>query len=127
MTIAPARAASGAYSFEMLPPAGWHPELIATRAREGTGLIELWAAIARHATYLEQSGELARKRRNAFAHRVRALVSGRLERGLERRVGALVELRGERDDPYRVAERVARPLETALSLEDLDAATGVKR
>ncbi len=100
---------------EMLPPAGWNPELIATRAREGKGLAELWAAIARHAAYLEQSGELARKRRIAFAHRVRALVSGRLERGLERRVLALVEQRGERDDPYRVAERVAKPLETALS------------
>ena len=100
---------------EMLPAAAWHPELVTTRAREGKGLAELWAAIARHAAYLEQSGELARKRSNAFEHRVRALVAGRLEGALERRVRALVEERGERDDPYRVAERVARPLEAALS------------
>jgi LAO/AO transport system kinase len=99
---------------EMLEARDWMPELVATRAREGAGLAELWAAIARHATYLGTSGRLARKRRAAFTYRVRALVMGRLELRLAQSVAARATSRSERDDPYLIADDVARPLEAAL-------------
>jgi LAO/AO transport system kinase len=104
---------------EMLEAHDWMPELVATRAREGAGLAELWAAIARHATYLGTSGRLARKRRAAFAYRVRALVMGRLEVRLAETIEARATSRGERDDPYLVAGDVVRPLEAALESDPL--------
>lgn len=98
---------------EMLDFSGWVPELVATRARENVGVEDLWAAIDRHGAYLRTSGELVHKRRSAFAHRVRALVMGRLERRIAARVGAAI---GTADcgDPYAFADRVAAPLEAAL-------------
>ncbi len=111
---------------EMLGARDWTPELIATRAREGAGLAELWAAITRHAAYLASSGRLARKRRAAFAYRVRALVLGRIEMRLTQCVAAAMASRGERDDPYRIAADVARPLEDALG-SDVPLATAVRR
>ena len=98
---------------EMLDFAGWVPELVATKARENAGIDELWAAIDRHDAYLRSSGELERKRRNAFAHRVRALVMGRVERRIAVRVGAAVGTT-EHGDPYAVADDIATPLEAAL-------------
>ena len=47
---------------EMLDFSGWVPELVATRAREGVGIVELWTAIGRHAEYLRASGQLETKR-----------------------------------------------------------------
>src|SRR5271165_3616997 len=64
---------------EMVESKAWEPELIATQAREGTGVVELWDAILRHDAYLRESGELAIRRRDALAHRIRALVIGRVE------------------------------------------------
>jgi len=100
---------------EMLGNPAWMPELVSTRARDNVGLDELWDAIARHAAYLRDSGELARKRHNAFAQRVRALVMGRLETRVTARVAALLSRRTDGDDPYRVADTVARPLEDAIA------------
>lgn len=98
----------------MLESSAWVPEFVATRARENVGLDELWAAIERHAAYLAQTGGLARKRRRAFVHRVRALVFGRLDAPLTTRIASMVAARAPGDDPYRVAARVARPLETSF-------------
>jgi LAO/AO transport system kinase len=100
---------------EMLDFTGWVPELVATRARDGIGIDELWVAIGRHAEYLRESGELEAKRRSAFAHRVRALVMG----DLERRVDARIEERIGRtndsaEDPYGAAREILADVETAL-------------
>jgi len=98
---------------EMLDFTGWVPELVATRARENVGLTELWAAISRHGAYLRDSGELARKRGRAFSYRVRALVMGRVQERVTRRIASLTA-HPERDDPYSVAEKIARPIEDAV-------------
>jgi LAO/AO transport system kinase len=90
---------------EMLDFRGWTPALVLTQANEGKGLAELWAAIVAHGEYLRASGEIERKRRTAFAHRVRALVLGDLERQVEREIAARTD--GPlATDPYETAARI---------------------
>ncbi|MBD5634841.1 MAG: hypothetical protein IAI49_10215, partial [Candidatus Eremiobacteraeota bacterium] len=85
---------------------GWVPELVATQARENVGIRELWEAIGKHDAYLRESGGLIHKRREAFAHRVRALVMGDVQRRVDARIAALLELPAHGTDPYRAAEAI---------------------
>ena len=87
---------------EMLHFAGWVPELVATQALEGKGVDKLWNAILAHDRYLKQTGEIATKRRAAFAHRVRQLALGTLERKIEEVLDAMPEPL----DPYVAAASV---------------------
>jgi LAO/AO transport system kinase len=88
---------------EMLDFSGWVPELVMTQATSGEGVDDLWAAIERHVAYLQQSGEMAEKRREAFTHQVRQLALGHLQRKLERELQSEI-VAGV--DPYAAAERV---------------------
>jgi len=100
---------------EMLDFSGWVPELVATQAREGIGVDELWTAILKHDAYLRHSGDLETRRRTAFAHRVRALVTGEMERRIEPRLLASLSADGGgASDPYSAAERLLAPLEDVL-------------
>ncbi|GAC1300049.1 MAG: methylmalonyl Co-A mutase-associated GTPase MeaB [Vulcanimicrobiaceae bacterium] len=99
---------------EMLDFSGWVPELVATRARENVGITELWDAIARHAAYLRTTGELAAKRRGAYAHRVRALVMGDLGARIDARIADLLASDGSDGDPYRAAADIVGGLDAAL-------------
>ena len=89
-------------TMEMLQWPGWVPELVATQALSGDGIDELWAAIERHIAYLNETGEIVERRRDAFVHQVRQLALGRLERRLDR------ALRDAHDDvdPYEAADRI---------------------
>ncbi len=82
---------------------GWVPELVTTQALEGKGIDELVSAIERHAAYLNETGEIERRRRDAFTHQVRQLALGRLERRLNDALKA--QPRGDLD-PYEAAEQV---------------------
>lgn len=95
---------------EMLEYSGWQARLLATQALTGTGIDELWEAISEHASYLRESGELLRKRRFAFARRVRQLVVGRIEGVLDLALSGIVPdgTDPSREDPYVVAERVVK-------------------
>ena len=88
---------------EMLDFSGWVPELVMTQALEGKGIPDLWAAIEKHVAYLDQTGEMAQKRREAFAHQVRQLAMGHLQRKLEREIETNLPASV---DPYDAAERV---------------------
>jgi LAO/AO transport system kinase len=88
---------------EMLNFPGWVPELVMTQAVSGDGVDDLWAAIERHVAYLNETGEIAIKRREAFLHQVRQLTLGRLERRLD---GTLQRLADSGQDPYEAADRV---------------------
>ena len=88
---------------EMLSFPGWVPELVTTQALTGDGIAELWAAIERHVAYLNETGEIGQKRREAFLHQVRQLALGRLERRLDR---TLERVAPEGLDPYAAADRV---------------------
>jgi LAO/AO transport system kinase len=90
-------------AMEMLQWDGWVPELVVTQALEGKGVEELWGAIERHVLYLNETGEIERRRREAFAHQVRQLALGRLEQRLERTLRSQ-EWSGM--DPYEAADRV---------------------
>jgi putative protein kinase ArgK-like GTPase of G3E family len=90
---------------EMLHFPGWVPELVATQAIAGTGIDKLWSAILSHERYLKTSGEIEQKRRAAFAHRVRGLALGVLERRIDRCLAAEQTML----DPYTAArEMLAR-------------------
>ena len=87
---------------EMLSFSGWVPELVSTQALEGKGIDKLWNAIARHDAWLRESGAIREKRRSAFAHRVRQLALGTLERRIEHAItGTPDDL-----DPYAAADAV---------------------
>ena len=85
---------------EMLSFSGWVPELVSTQALEGKGIDKLWDAIARHDAWLRESGAIREKRRSAFAHRVRQLALGTLERRIE---DAIAET-PDNLDPYAAAD-----------------------
>jgi len=87
---------------EMLSFTGWQPALVATQALEGKGIDKLWDAIEAHDRYLKETGEIRNKRRSAFAHRVRQLAVGTLERKIE----DAIETIAEPLDPYAAAEDV---------------------
>ncbi|HEY9181103.1 MAG TPA: methylmalonyl Co-A mutase-associated GTPase MeaB [Candidatus Baltobacteraceae bacterium] len=95
---------------EMLDFSGWVPELVMTQATSGEGIDELWAAIEKHVAYLQSSGEMTEKRREAFTHQVRQLALGHLQRKLERELQSEV-VAGV--DPYAAAERVLQTFSMA--------------
>ena len=85
---------------EMLDFRGWVPALVSTQAIEGKGVDALWDGIVAHDAWLRESGAIRAKRRTAFAHRVRQLAIGTLERELENAIGELADDL----DPYAAAE-----------------------
>ena len=90
-------------AMEMLQWNGWVPELVATQALAGEGIEQLWAAIQRHMVYLNETGEIEGRRRDAFIHQVRQLALGRIERRLDH----LLESQDFTGiDPYEAADRV---------------------
>ena len=90
-------------AMEMLEWSGWIPELVATQALSGEGIEQLWAAIERHMAYLNETGEIEGRRRDAFIHQVRQLALGRIERRLDH----LLESESSTGiDPYEAADRV---------------------
>ncbi len=88
---------------EMLSFPGWLPELVMTQALTGEGVDDLWAAVERHVAYLNSTGEIDERRREAFLHQVRQLSLGRLERRLD---GVLQREPVAGIDPYAAADRV---------------------
>ena len=89
---------------EMLAFPGWAPELVMTQALTGAGIDDLWTAVESHVAYLRSSGEIDERRRDAFAHQVRQLALGKLERRLDRAIRR--EARDLSVDPYASADRV---------------------
>src|SRR6202171_6345742 len=87
---------------EMLDYSGWVPALVSTQALEGKGSDKLWDAIVAHDAWLRESGAIRAKRRAAFAHRVRQLALGTLDRRIE---DVIAEL-NENIDPYEAADAV---------------------
>lgn len=88
---------------QMLQWPGWVPELVMTQALEGRGIDELVGAIERHVAYLNETGEIEQRRRDAFTHQVRQLALGRIASCLD---GALQSQPRDDLDPYEAAERV---------------------
>ncbi len=92
---------------EIVEYSGWVPELVTTQAISGEGIDELWAAVERHAVYLNESGDIERRRREAFAHQVRHIAAGRVAELVGRALESDASVDG---DPYAAAARVLRSL-----------------
>lgn len=88
-------------------PVPWRPPVVATTATAGSGIDDLWSAIASHRAHLESSGELARGREERLLREVEVLVLEQLRvraRMFLAENGSLVaDLTDRRRDPYRTA------------------------
>ena len=92
---------------------GWVIPVLQTVAETGKGVPELAAALDKHKAWLEQSGELHKRRRARLAERVKEAVERRLqdvawrEKGGQRILDeAIPELEGGQITPYTVADRI---------------------
>jgi LAO/AO transport system kinase len=90
---------------KMLEFKGWVPELVMTQALSGEGIDDLWRAIEAHTAYLNETGEIENKRREAFAHQVRQLVLGKLQERVEDDIRTQLSTDV---DPYAAAEALLR-------------------
>ncbi|MNT37472.1 putative GTPase [compost metagenome] len=105
-------------------PEGWDPPVIMTESTaptfEASHLQEVWQAIRRHRSYLEESGELARRRAETLREEVFQEALGRLLVLTRQEVGSpLFEpvaqgLLEKRIDPQEAAERLLDRLVACL-------------
>src|SRR5438874_9276738 len=80
------------------PADGWRPPIVLTEAVRGEGLEQLEEKIAEHRSWLEEDGELERRRRTNLAQEVFQVASTRARRHLESTVRDDPELRRLLDD-----------------------------
>lgn len=66
---------------------GWRPPIVETVATTMRGIRELWEAVKEHQKFLEESGEIERKRRFRAEEEIKAIVSGKIARAIESRLG----------------------------------------
>ncbi len=76
MAMNPGRAARAAAKEEH--PESWTPPVLRTVAQKGEGIDEVVAALDRHFGYLDESGDLGRRRRARLRERVVDVVEGRV-------------------------------------------------
>jgi LAO/AO transport system kinase len=94
-------------------PTAWEQPVLLTTAAKGEGVPDLVAALDRHHEYLQQSGELERRRRRRLSDRTREVVDRATQRWIWEETRA-EQLIGERLDqvvagqlsPYEVAAEV---------------------
>ena len=104
----------------------WQPPIVLTEAVRGENVPELWAEIARHRAFLEESGRLEERRRANLAREVFSVASGRAKRHLERAVADDPELRRLLDEVQRreldPLSAVREILERVFHIRDRDGA-----
>lgn len=98
----------------------WRPRIVETVATTGTGIDELWAAIAEHRRHLESTGELERRRRARLRDELRTIVTRRFDDEVDQlcrgeRFDGLVALVASRElDPYSAADELLRSSDRLL-------------
>jgi LAO/AO transport system kinase len=102
---------------------GWAIPVLKTVAQSGEGIEELARTLDRHRGYLQDSGELSRRRRARLEERVRAVVDRRLRRlawrsgpGEEILAASLPAVEAGELSPYAVADRIVQELGTAFPI-----------
>jgi LAO/AO transport system kinase len=87
----------------------WRPRVLATVATSGEGIEEAWAAILGHRAFLEDSGELARRRADRLTVELRRAIATELSRraaidtGDGRFSSVAADVIGRRLDPWSAA------------------------
>jgi len=90
----------------------WRPPVVETVAVTGEGVDELWGVVARHRSYLSDSGALEERRAARLAQELRRVVMARLLLQVEevdageRFAEAVEAMVGGRLDPYQAADRL---------------------
>ena len=79
----------------------WTTPIVLTEALRGENVAELWEKVEEHRAFLEEGGELDRRRRRNLAGEVFAVASGRAKAHLERVVADDPELRRLLDEVQR--------------------------
>ena len=104
------------------PDAAWEPPVLGTVAPTGAGVDELVAALDRHYTYLETSGQLAERRRRRLAARTRAVLERSVQRWVAETTHAeallaqrLEEVTDGRRSPYDVAAEILDQMKTGTA------------
>jgi GTPase len=87
----------------------WRPPIVMTTAATGAGAGDLWAEIRRHKQYLQESGDLQRRRDRRLLDELRRVLVAKIERDVKQmESGAIYDeakrkvLAGEQD-PYEAA------------------------
>ncbi|MGB9866516.1 MAG: methylmalonyl Co-A mutase-associated GTPase MeaB [Bacillota bacterium] len=100
---------------DMKQNGGWRPPVVRTVATEGKGVGELWKAVEEHGEYLHRTGEYKRRRLEASAAEIEAVLEHMLDSMVidpARRSGFLKELAekvlGREMDTYAAAEELLR-------------------
>jgi LAO/AO transport system kinase len=91
----------------------WTPPIVRTVATDGQGIDALWDAVGRHRAYLEESDQLAHRRRHRLRDEVRAIVLAHLAARVDARIGSegdfdalLARVDARELDPYAAAAAV---------------------
>ncbi|HEU4356227.1 MAG TPA: methylmalonyl Co-A mutase-associated GTPase MeaB [Actinomycetota bacterium] len=89
------------------PETAWTPPVLKTAAADGTGVVDLWDAIAAHRAHIERTGALAEGRRARLLRELEDLtvegLRGRVRSMLEDDAALAAALVERRTDPYRAA------------------------
>ncbi|MFF4774857.1 methylmalonyl Co-A mutase-associated GTPase MeaB [Microtetraspora fusca] len=94
----------------------WRPPIVSTVASKGEGADDLLAALDKHAAYLDESGELRRRRLARARDEIETIALARLRarfapEGRERRLDRLAErLLAAETDPYTAADELLADL-----------------
>jgi LAO/AO transport system kinase len=96
-----------------LDPQPWFPPIIMTRGDTGEGVEELKTTIAKHRSYLEESGKLEERRRASLKEFVISWAKDRLEKEMQQRLNRedteLMERVYDRElDPISASEKLFR-------------------
>jgi len=90
----------------------WRPPIVETVAATGEGVEALWEAIGRHRRHLEDSGLLARRRRERLERELRQVLSARIGHEVDRLCGGEAyatladAVASHALDPYAAAEQL---------------------
>jgi len=92
----------------------WVPRVELTTATRGEGVADLVAALDDHYEYMEETGELAKRRGARFEQEVSVHLATELERLREQVVATNRDLLDRERDPYSVADELAVPFRRAV-------------
>ena len=96
----------------------WRPPIVRTIATSGEGVAELWEAIAKHRSHLEESGRLEERRARRLTEELRQIVLHRLEQKAYQTAGddEFARLRdavvSRQVDPYTAADELLSRLDS---------------
>jgi LAO/AO transport system kinase len=104
-------------ALELKPEDGWRPPVVMSVATENRGVDEILAAVGAHRAYLEESGELAARRRARVRRQLEELLAYEFKRACraapdyeESLASVIAEVQEGRLTPYEASARIFREI-----------------